>query len=508
MAPRVWQSTPLKTTPYRQKHYSLNIRNQRFNVSTLNQILGRELRGSTLKCQEIVDILLPDNAVGFPVHPAVEKLKKVIPFSEIDRPIKENPFLKHLTSEASMAETLNHLIRLLSILFNVPYRRKWTAQNCSVALQGIHSRKPDIALCDDAVLQSQTTSLASWRVVHIVTEINNIQPLKFQILLNTLRNKALLIFHSQPTRRYLITIWMTPLNFGIIYFDRAGEIQGRWDYSRFDVFVRLVGGVAFCPDCFLGYDPLVVRDAFGTVTDITVKELSYRVVDLIFSTCVLRGRGTSCFLVERDGSQFVIKDTWANKDRQSQEWQFLETCRQNNILDVAQLVGWEDITIDGVLDSTSQRRRGTLPETVEDRVHRRLVLQPICATIEEFASKQELLSALVSHIQGSSSCLFYSHCGLCSYPAHEKLIKIGILHRDISLGNLALYCQAPHPPNEKCSSTTRSGCIIDFDYAFWLPNFPCGMIDSSNRTVSNKHKTVHYNFVFNSATLCSCCFLY
>ena len=45
-------------------------------------------------------------------------------------------------------------------------------------------------------------------------------------------------------------------------------------------------------------------------------------------------------------------------------------------------------------------------EEVEERVHRQLVLRPICTTIQEFASKVELLHMLVDQIKGGPSSPF------------------------------------------------------------------------------------------------------
>jgi hypothetical protein len=52
---------------------------------------------------------------------------------------------------------------------------------------------------------------------------------------------------------------------------------------------------------------------------------------------------------------------------------------------------------------------------------------------------------------------------------HEQLVGIGILHRDISIPNLALSCNSEHLPNQQCSADTpRAGILIDFDHATWL----------------------------------------
>jgi serine/threonine protein kinase len=67
--------------------------------------------------------------------------------------------------------------------------------------------------------------------------------------------------------------------------------------------------------------------------------------------------------------------------------------------------------------------------------------------------------------------------------AHEALVEVGILHRDISLSNLALMCIGSHNHGEGCPpNTPRRGVLIDFDYAIWLA--------VTSRTIAKTDKTV------------------
>ena len=226
---------------------------------------------------------------------------------------------------------------------------------------------------------------------------------------NTIHNKALLIFEAQPTRRFLIASWFTQTDFGLIYFDRAGEIRATWDFNSHDNFIRLIAGLAFCEENALGYDPLVIRRN-GEATDILVKgdplvvrngeatdsDRYYHIIRCLFKAATLRGRGTVCWLVEKDSQNFVIKDTWADVGRQWQESGFLEMCKERNIRNVPYLEDAVEISAD-----STHRYRDKIVGTdkIEKRAHRRLVLQPICATLDKFASKMELLCALVDQIK-------------------------------------------------------------------------------------------------------------
>jgi hypothetical protein len=60
--------------------------------------------------------------------------------------------------------------------------------------------------------------------------------------------------------------------------------------------------------------------------------------------------------------------------------------------------------VGGVADSTCLRRVG-VPSEVEDRAHHRLVMHPVCATIDRFSTQEELLRAFLRYVQGA----FNSH---------------------------------------------------------------------------------------------------
>jgi hypothetical protein len=404
---REW-TTLTNTTPHRPKHSTINLLGERIKVAPLNLILSGELEGSTLEERHLLKFLFPDTILGFSIDEATGYLEQLGAFTRAATVVPGNPgeFFFHdavrrqVNDEASMAGHLNHITKALQHRY--PYlksTREWSSQNCSNPVPGTHPRKPDLALCDASVLNIQVAGLlSSWSMVHSIIEIKDTKSAKAPTaIVDTIRNKALLIFDAQPTRRYLITAWITSIAFGLIYFDRSGEIRASWQSKSHAVFVRLIAGLAFGPESALGYDPSVTRDELGDAEEIRVKEKRYHIIRCLFKAVVLRGRGTACWLVEKDGQQFVIKDTWADVKRQWQEWEFLQACREHNIRNVAYLVDMEDIAT----DSTRLCRANIVGATeVEERVHRRLVLRPICVTIDRFASKVELLHALIDQIKG------------------------------------------------------------------------------------------------------------
>ena len=76
-------------------------------------------------------------------------------------------------------------------------------------------------------------------------------------------------------------------------------------------------------------------------------------------------------LVERDGQQFIIKETWEDVQHQWQECEFLQLCKDYKIQNVAHLVNMENIST----DSTCLCQANTMGvEEVEECVHCQLVL--------------------------------------------------------------------------------------------------------------------------------------
>jgi hypothetical protein len=410
MRRREWTTN---NTPHRPKHSTINLFSEHINVEPLNEILEEELAGSSLEYPNLVEFLFPDSLLGFSVDEATKHLSNLGAFKRPTAPLETSQHIcgdqielifhdevrRQVTSETAMADHLNHIITVLKYFYPTHTARaggrKWSSGNCEKPLPGIHPRKPDLALCDATTPKSDKI-VPSWSLVHSVVEIKSSKSKRVpSIILNTIRNKALMIFEAQPTRRYLITAWFTQVAFGLLYFDRSGEIKATWELGSNSTFVRLIAGLAFGQEDVLGYDPLVTCQN-GEATDILVNGNQYHIVRCLFKAVVLRGRGTVCWLVEKDGEQFVIKDTWADVDRQWQEWEFLNKCKEHKIQNVPYLLDVENI----ITDSTRLCRNKIVGAVnVEERVHRRLVLQPICVTIDQFASKVELLCALVDQIK-------------------------------------------------------------------------------------------------------------
>lgn len=186
----------------------------------------------------------------------------------------------------------------------------------------------------------------------------------------TIVSKNYLTFCAQSERDFLINICITGEGFHIVVTDHTGLIET--DVLRFDrtvnasIFLRMVMGLTFLPDDFLGVDTTITCCKVGTKSDekfddiykafpyttspgsmlfypphalsapislpsnkdrisaISVNNKVYPVLSTIFEAKTLKGRATKVFLVRLpDGLLGVLKDSWITADR-SLEATFLE----------------------------------------------------------------------------------------------------------------------------------------------------------------------------------------
>ena len=391
-----------KTTPQRPKHSTINLLNQPLIRDTLDSILSIELEGATIDHNNFIDEIFTDEALGFKIAPIVHYLTKMQAFerSEVtpEPPLPNTLPIHYRRNVASEAHTTDHLNKIITLIENhigKTSTRQWSPVSHNRPMHGgVHPRKPDIVLYDKAIPEDTLT----WKSVHSVCEVTG--NCRSRDPYATLRSKALSLFSTQHSRRYVITAWMTQANFGATLFDRSGEIKGRWSYTCHETYVRLIAGLAYGSEELLGYDLSLERDTLGAVNGLRMNNERYSVLNVIFSSDVLRGRATICWLVMKDGKQRVVKDTWVDDQRQYKECGFLDACAQHEIENVPTLICTEELVVNGKPDSTISRRPLALRNGIENRVHCRLLLDPICTSIQCFRSQRELLHVFIDCIKG------------------------------------------------------------------------------------------------------------
>ena len=207
------------------------------------------------------------------------------------------------------------------------------------------------------------------------------------------------MFMEQPTHRYIINVWIVGAKFCVAYFDRSGQVITVFPYTEGHMFMRLIADLMFSPDQLLGYDPTVLQQD-SSVMALLVNGKQYQLKSILFMIQVLRGRGTVCWLVTVNDQQVIIKDTWADEDRQWEEAKFVEECQQNGICGVPLLINREDVQVGGICNSTRSRHDPTVSLTdAEGRIHCHLVMAPVCLPLERFSCKSELIQAFIDVVE-------------------------------------------------------------------------------------------------------------
>lgn len=174
-------------------------------------------------------------------------------------------------------------------------------------------------------------------------------------------------------------------------------------------FLQLMVGFMFSDLSRLGYDQSITSHQNGH-REVIVRN-PYVIVKTLFSSGGLRGRGTICWHGWRNGNHYAIKDSWPNASRLHFESKFLEKADGCGIKGVPRVVEKTHVLVNGLRDATD-RQRQTLGKrdnnvthkgyiNVENRMHSRMVLEPFAVPLTHFASKRELLMALMDIIRGN-----------------------------------------------------------------------------------------------------------
>ncbi|KAJ7130173.1 hypothetical protein C8R44DRAFT_978331 [Mycena epipterygia] len=385
----------------------------------------------------------------------------------------------------------------------LPGKRAWSAKFANKGVEDApNTRKPDF-LCTPTGLELR------WPNILYHGELKSKEnPKYWNETLTQLLNGAYLMFSSQDNRRFIISLSFMGENVRLFIFDRAGLIT-TFPFNLHtdpESFVRVLGTMMFSDDpAVLGYDTSIVTIPSGRF--IEVDGIKYAIVETLFISDVIRGRGTVCWRARHDGQDFVIKDTWADDSRPYTEAEILQ--KADCVEGVPRVVADVIVKINGVEGSTDTLRSLITPPAgpkgakllktyanIEKRIHRRLVLTPFGHALSKFASRKELISILIDVV-----------------AAHQKLYTVAnVLHRDISVNNIMLVptprtwnsvalsptspsllaLASPHPlkvsgdvkpaaPDKPLEP--RRGLLIDLDYALVVePDGERGPTATGHRT--------------------------
>jgi hypothetical protein len=312
-------------------------------------------------------------------------------------------------TEVDMAGWLNALGGMLGIFMpisptqGVERRRIWCPGNRNKSPDGSTiNRKPDLTLID----KSDTAGRISWSMIHALGEVTS--EAKFpKRMYSTINDKSYLLFLSQHDRRFAPALCFDGMGmFSLTITDRQGQItmppmsllQGKGNaFTLMKILCFLMYGDLL----FTGRDPTMILDSRKKVQAIIVNGHTYDVVHIIYTLQSLIGRGTTIWLVFRDGKFFILKDSWIQASRVGSEISLLEKLKHDVKLKdhVPHIVEGEDVKVMGVVDSTGHYRE-FIGGIEEQRIHRRLVLTPIGLPITGFMSKADFIFAMIDIVAG------------------------------------------------------------------------------------------------------------
>ncbi|KAF8574728.1 hypothetical protein K439DRAFT_1624113 [Ramaria rubella] len=263
------------------------------------------------------------------------------------------------------------------------------------------------------------------------------------------------LFRKQPNRRFAYGILISERTLEVYMFDRAGGVRSETlDYHRNWVpFCTIIAGISSLQEESLGFDTTITKENgdmyIKTQESGNPQGLSYRVVHEVYHSDHLLSRGTIVWAVCLDGQNdnLAIKDTWVpsafEKGKQN-EAVLLRRARRKGVTNgIAQLRHYEEIQVGTIMDTVVNNRHMDLSQSAAfdiEKRHVRLVFSSFGVPLDHFSSKLELVTA------------FHD----CVIAHRELYFKAGIIHRDISLGNLLI--------NREGREGNR-GILIDFDHA-------------------------------------------
>lgn len=194
------------------------------------------------------------------------------------------------------------------------------------------------------------------------------------------------------------------------------------------------------PQLEIPQDPLCAT--FSTpIGRIIVNDHTYDILELIFSSQGLIGRGTVCYLARRNGKKYIIKDHWVlgGKDVALNEVKMLGEMR--GVHGMPELVEYWLVEIaPNEVDETMNYRYkvfGSIRGTSHTHVH--LVLKPHARPLHAFQTRVELVSALWDIVKIQQTAV------------EER----GILHCDCSVNNAMI----------EDDGNGTNGLLIDWEFA-------------------------------------------
>lgn len=364
----------------------------------------------------------------------------------------------------------------------------------------VGKRKIDIAFVSDPTATKD--SRCHWGQILIPGELksNPSADIKSEAWLDLSRYSRE-VFGAQSNRRFVLGFTLCGSLMRIWAFDRLGGIAS----ERFDInkdglwFVSTILGFLWMSEEQLGFDPTIITANGQQFIEIEREGRRERLIldEVMRPARCIAGRATTCWRAHREAdphTPIVVKDSWQYLER-DQEGELLYEATNKGTVRIARYYHHETVQVRGMDDDIrgnvrkevditkatnyrrdrsaiapstsisqagrsgniasakrsssqadaplppSKRSCSTFPtkassDPIPNRVHRRLILRDHGIPIYKAGSRETLLTALADCIEG-----------------HESLRQLaGLLHRDISVGNLMI-------------DKDNRGFLIDLDLA-------------------------------------------
>ncbi len=386
---------------------------------------------------------------------------------------------------------------------STPTRRRRPLAKPDEPIAGsVAERKMDVGFVDDP--RAGKDSRCHWSQILVPGELksNSSADILSKAWLD-LGRYAREVLAAQDTRRFVLGFTLCGSFMRIWSFDRLGGIAS----EQFDInkdglqFVSTILGFLWMSEEELGFDPTIITAKGQRFIEIKRDSTTERLVlDGVMkrARCVA-GRATTCWKAHREGDPdalFVVKDSWQYPERDDEggllreatskgvvrmaQYYYHETVRvqnadddiQGNVrkgLDITKATNYQEdrsrLLSTGTAGPSRASRSRSIASTkrssdqtsaplpsskrhcstsptkagsgvLPNRVHRRVILSDYGIPIYKAGSRQALLGALADCIEGHGSLRQ----------------KAGLLHRDISIGNLMV-------------DKDNRGFLIDLDLA-------------------------------------------
>ncbi|KAI0359900.1 hypothetical protein OH77DRAFT_1419248 [Trametes cingulata] len=280
-------------------------------------------------------------------------------------------------------------------------------------------------------------------------------------LLTQVANYARLHLSARPFSVFSVSLLIFGCDFCVCIFDRGGgQLSPRFNMWRdIDVFIRVVRSMTrMLTDEELGRDPSVtpapattppVPDGCFVVNPIGDDPRYWCTLDVpMWSSLSLFGRGTTVYRVREidrnyclRGPTMILKSTWRSSGRSS-EARIYQAIQGTHPGLSKFIVGGDVMWGPGrPLPVTVHSLRGTSVGSGENTVVlHRIITESVGVPIWEYRNDEQLVSGFISALE-----------------AHKFLYDQGILHRDISAGNILLSAE-PAPQG-------AAGFLTDLEFA-------------------------------------------